>query len=203
MYTIAQVLLGSYVIYLFLGMQMIVLNIVYGLVLIALCIHNICDILSKNFDFENLKCNKLFICNPYCTQNDNIYVETMFNSRYCIVQYFDGGNFDAYWLFKYLTEIFWRPLWAYGCKLNILCVYMLHSSTGAGISVASVPVMQALWCKIYRIRQSLIYLYNVCAEHYECFDEFKTNCTSSSSLCTQLVKACCFLSWISLSLLYR
>ena len=38
MYIIAQVLLGSYVVYLFLGMQMIVLNIIYGWVVITLCI---------------------------------------------------------------------------------------------------------------------------------------------------------------------
>ena len=43
-------------------------------------------------------------------------------------------------------------------------VYMLHSS-GAGISVdsaESAPAMQALWCRMYKIKQSLIYLYNVC-----------------------------------------
>ena len=42
-------------------------------------------------------------------------------------------------------------------------VYMLHSS-GTGITVDSAPAMQALSCTIYRIRQSLVYLYKFCAE---------------------------------------
>ena len=44
------------------------------------------------------------------------------------------------------------------CKLNI-CVYATLI-LGADISVDSAPGLQALQCKMYRIRQSLFYLYD-------------------------------------------
>ena len=67
------------------------------------------------------------------------------------------------------------------CKLNI-CVYA-PLILGAGISVDSAPALQALLCNMYRIRQSLFYLYNVSAGHYQCYDEFKTIWPSSCNLC--------------------
>ena len=54
-------------------------------------------------------------------------------------------------------------------KLNI-CEYA-PLIVGTGISVDSAPVLQALCCKLYRIRQSLFYLYNASAgPHYQCYD---------------------------------
>ena len=67
------------------------------------------------------------------------------------------------------------------CKLNI-CVYA-PLILGAGISVDSAPTLQALRCNMYRIRQLLLYLYDVSAGHYKCYDEFKTIWPSSSNLC--------------------
>ena len=41
------------------------------------------------------------------------------NGKYCIAQNFDGGNFDGYWLFKYLTESILTDVYClspYNCK---------------------------------------------------------------------------------------
>ena len=56
------------------------------------------------------------------------------------------------------------------CKLNI-CLYAPLIILVSGISVDSTPAMQALWSKGI-VRQSLINSYNVCAGHYQCYDEF-------------------------------
>ena len=43
------------------------------------------------------------------------------------------------------------------CKLN-LCK---HLWSEAGISLISAPAVQAMWCMMHRLRQSLIYMYNL------------------------------------------
>ena len=59
----------------------------------------------------------------------------------------------------------------------------MHSWSGAGISVGTAPAMQAMWCIMYRIRQSLTYLYNLASYMLgtviQCYGELKTiNCIS-------------------------
>ena len=58
------------------------------------------------------------------------------------------------------------------CTLNI-CVYA-PLILGASVSVDSAPGLQAMLCKIYRIRQSLFYLYDVSFQYYQYCDEFKS-----------------------------
>ena len=65
------------------------------------------------------------------------------------------------------------------CKPNICVCAPL--TLGAGISVDYASALQALWYKMYRIRQSLLYLYNFSAGHYQCYDEFKTIWPSNSN----------------------
>ena len=81
---------------------------------------------------------------------------------------------------KFMCDALWC-CWLVVCKLN-MCVYARFLITGC-ISVCSVPAIQALWYKMYRIRQSLRYLYNLCAGYYECYGEFETLWPYSSSLC--------------------
>ena len=56
------------------------------------------------------------------------------------------------------------------CNLKT-CVYA-PLILGASISLDSAPGLQALWYKMYKIRQSPFYLYDVSAGHYQCYDHF-------------------------------
>ena len=50
-------------------------------------------------------------------------------------------------------------------SLYTVCVYVcLHSWSRADISLVSVPVMQAMWCIMHRMRQSLSCLYNLASD---------------------------------------
>ena len=72
-----------------------------------------------------------------------------------------------------------KVLWACNMQAEYMYVhmYILNSSSGAGILVDSAPVMQALWYKMYRIKP--IFVLGI----INAMMEFKTIWTSSSNLC--------------------
>ena len=67
-------------------------------------------------------------------------------------------------------------------KSGHIYVCMLHSLSGSGISVDSAPAMQALWSKGIELDNHLPITYNVCAGHYQCYDEFNAIWPSSCNL---------------------
>ena len=60
-------------------------------------------------------------------------------------------------------------------KFLTICVYSWSwSGLKSSGAIGSAPAMQAMWCKMYRIRQSLTYLYKLYPEHCQCYGELKT-----------------------------
>ena len=56
----------------------------------------------------------------------------------------------------------------------IMHVYVLMVIAGEiSVAIGSATAIQAMWCKMYRIRQShaLSYLYNLYTEHCQCYGE--------------------------------
>ena len=84
---------------------------------------------------------------------------------------------------------------------------MLHSCSGAGISVGPAPAMQTLWCEYI---ESDGYLYNLCTGYYQCYDELKTTivliCVETKwpgSLFTMAVLGCRFTYTITIVIAFN